>query len=205
MSIEPFPEAAKRELVDVQLRTNLRAATDTIQAKRARVVGELPDWEELRDAGSAIKADVLAHLDEYLIQFEAAVTAAGGQVHWASDAAEANAVVIESPVPTHSSAAWTPRPPVRAWTASTAASPRSAMTSVAPNSRATAWRAAFRDRAMIRSAPRRLDARTADSPTAPSPTTATVIPGPTPALTAAWWPVQATSERARTERITASE
>ena len=95
MSVESFPKAAKRELVDVQLRTNLRAATDTIQAKRARVVGELPDWEELRDAGSAIKADVLAHLDEYLIQFEAAVTAAGGQVHWASDAAEANAVVIE--------------------------------------------------------------------------------------------------------------
>jgi L-lactate dehydrogenase complex protein LldF len=95
VSIEPFPRAAKRELVDVQLRTNLRAATDTIQAKRARVVAELPDWEELRDAGRAIKADVLARLDEYLVQFEAAVTAAGGQVHWASDAAEANAVVVD--------------------------------------------------------------------------------------------------------------
>ena len=93
MSIESFPKAAKRELANVQLRSNLRGATDTIQAKRARVVGELPDWEELRDAGRAIKADVLARLDEYLVQFEAAVTAAGGQVHWASDAAEANAVV----------------------------------------------------------------------------------------------------------------
>jgi L-lactate dehydrogenase complex protein LldF len=95
MSIESFPKAAKRELVDVQLRTNLRAATDTIQAKRARVVGELPDWEALREAGKAIKAEVLAHLDEYLVQFESAVIAAGGQVHWASDAAEANAVVVE--------------------------------------------------------------------------------------------------------------
>jgi L-lactate dehydrogenase complex protein LldF len=95
MSIEAFPKAAKRELADVQLRSNLRAATDTIQAKRARVVAELPDWEELRDAGRAIKADVLARLDEYLVQFEAAVTAAGGQVHWASDAAEANAVVVD--------------------------------------------------------------------------------------------------------------
>jgi len=95
MTIESFPKAAKRELVDVQLRTNLRAATDTIQAKRARVVGELPDWEALRDAGSAIKADVLAHLDDYLVQFESAVTAAGGHVHWAADAAEANAVVVE--------------------------------------------------------------------------------------------------------------
>ena len=42
---------------------------------------------------------------------------------------------------------------------------------------------------MIRSAPRRLAASTADSPTAPSPITVTVVRGPTPALTAAWWPV----------------
>jgi L-lactate dehydrogenase complex protein LldF len=90
-----FPEAARRELANVQLRTNLRNATDTIQAKRARVVGEVPDWEELRDAGRAIKADVLARLDEYLLQFEAAVEGAGGHVHWARDAAEANAVVVE--------------------------------------------------------------------------------------------------------------
>ena len=34
-----FPEAARVELANVQLRTNLRNATDTIRAKRARVVG----------------------------------------------------------------------------------------------------------------------------------------------------------------------
>ena len=86
-----FPEAASVELANVQLRTNLRNATDTIREKRAKVVEELPDWEELREAGKAIKTDVLAHLDEYLLQFEAAVEAAGGHVHWARDAAEANA------------------------------------------------------------------------------------------------------------------
>ena len=90
-----FPEAARVELANAQLRTNLRNATDTIQAKRAKVVDELPDWEELREAGKAIKTDVLGHLDEYLLQFEAAVEAAGGQVHWARDAAEANAAVVE--------------------------------------------------------------------------------------------------------------
>ena len=37
----------------------LRTATETIRGKRARVVAELPDWEELREAGRAIKADVL--------------------------------------------------------------------------------------------------------------------------------------------------
>jgi L-lactate dehydrogenase complex protein LldF len=93
--LRPFPEAAREELANAQLRANLRQATDTIQAKRARVVAELPDWEELRDAGSAIKANVLARLDEYLVQFAAAVEAAGGQVHWATDAAAANAVVVD--------------------------------------------------------------------------------------------------------------
>jgi L-lactate dehydrogenase complex protein LldF len=93
--VTSFPEAARVELANVQQRTNLRNATDTIRAKRAKVVEELPDWEELREAGRAIKADVLAHLDEYLLQFEAAVEAAGGRVHWARDAAEANAVVAD--------------------------------------------------------------------------------------------------------------
>jgi L-lactate dehydrogenase complex protein LldF len=90
-----FPEAARAELANDQLRTNLRHATDTIRAKRARVVAELPDWEELRSAGKAIKEDVLAHLDRYLVEFEAAVQGAGGHVHWARDAAEANAVVVD--------------------------------------------------------------------------------------------------------------
>jgi L-lactate dehydrogenase complex protein LldF len=93
--VTSFPEAARVELANVQLRTNLRNATDTIRAKRAKVVEELPDWEELREAGKAIKADVLAHLDEYLLQFEAAVEAAGGHVHWARDAAEASAAVAD--------------------------------------------------------------------------------------------------------------
>jgi L-lactate dehydrogenase complex protein LldF len=93
--VSSFPEAARPELANAQLRANLRNATDTIRAKRGRVVAELPDWEELREAGRAIKADVLARLDELLLEFEAAATGAGATVHWARDAAEANAVVVE--------------------------------------------------------------------------------------------------------------
>ena len=90
-----FPEAARAELANAQLRTNLRTATDTIRAKRAQVIEELPDWEELRGAAKAIKTDVLARLDDYLLQFEAAVETAGGHVHWARDAQEANAIVTD--------------------------------------------------------------------------------------------------------------
>jgi L-lactate dehydrogenase complex protein LldF len=91
--VTSFPEAARVELANPQLRANLRRATDTIRDKRAHVVDEVPDWEQLREAGRAIKADVMARLDEYLVEFETGVAAAGGQVHWARDAVEANAIV----------------------------------------------------------------------------------------------------------------
>ncbi|MDT0119768.1 iron-sulfur cluster-binding protein [Kocuria marina subsp. indica] len=88
-----FPKAAKKELQNKQMRANIRHATHTIRAKRAGVVGEVPDWSELRDAGSAIKETVMAELPELLELFEANVTARGGVVHWARDADEANAIV----------------------------------------------------------------------------------------------------------------
>ena len=91
---ETFPHAARAALGNAQLRRNLGLATATIRAKRALVVGEVPDWEELRDAGSAIKADVMARLPELLEQLENAVVARGGVVHWARDATEANEIVV---------------------------------------------------------------------------------------------------------------
>src|SRR6185312_11090054 len=66
-----------------------------IRAKRASVVAEAPDWAELREAGRAIKEHTLRNLDRYLVRLEEAVTAAGGHVHWAADAAEANRIVTE--------------------------------------------------------------------------------------------------------------
>jgi L-lactate dehydrogenase complex protein LldF len=88
-----FPQAARAELANPQLRANLAKATSTIRAKRAGVAAELPDWEQLRDAGAAIKARAMATLPEQLERLERKVTEAGGQVHWARDAAEATAIV----------------------------------------------------------------------------------------------------------------
>ncbi|WP_024285528.1 lactate utilization protein B [Cellulomonas sp. KRMCY2] len=92
---EPFPVAARRELADTQLRTNLAHATSTIRAKRAAVVAEVPDWEQLRDAASAIKTAAMADLPALLVQLDEQVTAHGGTVHWARDAAEANRIVTD--------------------------------------------------------------------------------------------------------------
>ena len=79
---------------DSQLRKNVRHATNVIQAKRARVVGEMPDWQELREAGKQIRQHTMRHLDFYLEEFERNCTAAGGVVHWARDAEEARQIVV---------------------------------------------------------------------------------------------------------------
>jgi L-lactate dehydrogenase complex protein LldF len=90
-----FQEAAPAALENSTLRRNLGRATSTIRARRSEVVGEMPDWEDLREAGRAIKERTLRHLDGYLEQLENCVREAGGSVHWAADAAEANQMIVD--------------------------------------------------------------------------------------------------------------
>ena len=91
----PFPKYAKEELKNEQLRSNLRFVTHAIRNKRAKVTGELPDWQELRNTGESVKNYVLANLPELLEQFERNFTAAGGHVHWARNATEANQIALD--------------------------------------------------------------------------------------------------------------
>ena len=91
----PFPKYAKEELKNEQLRSNLRFVTHAIRNKRARVTAELPDWQELRNTGEGVKNYVLANLPELLEQFERNFTAAGGHVHWARNASEANQIALD--------------------------------------------------------------------------------------------------------------
>jgi L-lactate dehydrogenase complex protein LldF len=89
-----FPMAARALMGDSQLRKNVRHATEVIRNKRGIVVGEMPDWEALRESGKRIREHTMQHLDFYLEQFERNCTAAGGIVHWARDAEEARAIVV---------------------------------------------------------------------------------------------------------------
>lgn len=89
-----FPVQAKVELGNPVQRKNLHHAMTTIRTKRAKVAGELDNWEDLRLAGEAIKNRTLRHLDQYLVQLEESLTAAGTTVHWARDAEEANAIIV---------------------------------------------------------------------------------------------------------------
>ena len=91
----PFPKYAKEELKNEQLRANLRFVTHAIRNKRANVTSELPDWQELRNTGESVKNYVLANLPELPEQFERNFTAAGGHVHWARNATEANQIALD--------------------------------------------------------------------------------------------------------------
>ena len=56
---------------------------------------QLPEWEDLRQHASDIKRHTLSHLVDYLEQFTSQLESRGVIVHWASDAAEFNAIVYD--------------------------------------------------------------------------------------------------------------
>ncbi len=64
-----------------------------IRQKRDKSAYQIPEWEALRDAASAIKANTLSNLHHYLIEFEKNALKNGIKVHWAIDAKEHNEIV----------------------------------------------------------------------------------------------------------------
>lgn len=69
------------------------AALWFVRTKRDNATRLVPEWEELRMQASRIKAHTVSHLDTLLAAFEDNCRANGVTVHWASDAAEHNAIV----------------------------------------------------------------------------------------------------------------
>ena len=64
-----------------------------IREKRDIASKQIPEWEELREAASQIKSNVLSNLHEYLLQFEENLKKNGVIVHWADSAEEHNEIV----------------------------------------------------------------------------------------------------------------
>jgi L-lactate dehydrogenase complex protein LldF len=73
----------------------VQQATNRFVSGRASRVAELPQWEELRQIGSDIRLHTIEHMDVYLTRLEEKVRAAGGHVHWAQTAEEANGIVLQ--------------------------------------------------------------------------------------------------------------
>jgi len=89
-----FAGGVRRAVADGRLRRNLQSAMDGLIAKRRAVFPDAPALEALRRTGQGVKQAALSRLPDLLEELEAACTANGIQVHWAADAAEANALVL---------------------------------------------------------------------------------------------------------------
>ncbi|UOQ51190.1 lactate utilization protein B [Hymenobacter cellulosivorans] len=66
-----------------------------VRQKRDKAVYAVPEFQDLRELASQIKEHTLSRLDEYLQQFEAKAQRNGVHVHWAADAQEHNAIVLD--------------------------------------------------------------------------------------------------------------
>ncbi|MGY2132916.1 lactate utilization protein B [Hymenobacter sp. HD11105] len=66
-----------------------------VRQKRDKAVYAVPEFQELRELASQIKTHTLSHLADYLEQFEAQAKANGVHVHWAANAEEHNAIVLD--------------------------------------------------------------------------------------------------------------
>lgn len=65
-----------------------------VRHKRDNISHTFPEWETLRETASQVKLHTITHLAKYLEEFEANAKKLGVQVHWASNAAEHNEIVL---------------------------------------------------------------------------------------------------------------
>jgi len=90
-----FREKIRQSIADENLQAALDANAERRRKGREAAFASIPDYPERRARAHAIKADVVARLDEYLAQFIANVEKNGILVHRAGDAAEANKIVLD--------------------------------------------------------------------------------------------------------------
>ncbi|HRK25238.1 MAG TPA: LutB/LldF family L-lactate oxidation iron-sulfur protein [Beijerinckiaceae bacterium] len=90
-----FKNNTHRALGDVKLQQAMGFVRVGFIEKRAAAAARLPEFEALRDSAREIKTHTLKHLDLYLERYEEKVTESGGKVHYARDAEEARAVILD--------------------------------------------------------------------------------------------------------------
>ena len=95
-SSEQYSEIIHTKLNDKQMRENLKSGMRTLKTNRKNTIANrYKDWEELRELGRKVKQNALSKLPELLERFEANAVKNGFVVHWASDAKEANEVILK--------------------------------------------------------------------------------------------------------------
>ncbi len=89
-----FKEKIRKSIANESLQTALDANSERRLKGRLVAFESLPDWHERRQRAHAVRADVIAHLDEYLERFIAQAEKNGIIVHRAKDANEAVTIIL---------------------------------------------------------------------------------------------------------------
>ena len=90
-----FKENARAALTNEALQRAMEKSKEGFIGKRARTIALLPEWQQIRSEGKAIRDFTLENLDYYLEQYEARVTGNGGQVHWAETPDDACKAIVD--------------------------------------------------------------------------------------------------------------
>ena len=90
-----FNQAASTAIRNERVQENLMGLYNGFHQARIAAADATPNWEEMQVRARAIKAHTIDNLDHYLELVETNVTAAGGKVFFATDAAAATQYVID--------------------------------------------------------------------------------------------------------------
>ena len=92
---QKFLRDAAIKSADIAHRDIIRFNMESYATAHQRGRGRFKDWDAARRRCQEIKREAVNHLDKYLLQFEANVTARGGHVFWAATSEEACAYIVE--------------------------------------------------------------------------------------------------------------
>jgi L-lactate dehydrogenase complex protein LldF len=92
---QKFLRDAAVKSADIVHRDIIRRNMESYQAAHERGRTRFKDWDAARRRCQEIKREAVNHLDKYLLEFEANVTARGGHVFWAANSEEACAYIVE--------------------------------------------------------------------------------------------------------------
>jgi L-lactate dehydrogenase complex protein LldF len=95
LTSQQFKQVAKQKLADPGLQDKFTRAMARMSGARAQAAAKVPNFEEIRTAGAAIRERVLKNLDAYLFQFEQTAQARGAVIHWAETGEDVNRIVRE--------------------------------------------------------------------------------------------------------------
>ena len=95
MSQKEFKARIRHAIANENLQIALDNNARRRKEARVSIFAQMPDHEERRQRAHAVKAEMIAHLDEHLARFIEKVNANGITVHRAADAEEAVGIFLE--------------------------------------------------------------------------------------------------------------